>query len=110
MHSDEVIASCTALQTHLDKAASDADALIREWEEGVRARELAEKRRVAPGWLDREEKMLEPERRQTSAGVAKAAQTETELQNERGGGGTQAEVDDAEGRELDEAFGIMSPR
>lgn len=34
--------------------------MIEEWEQAIKDRELAEKRRVAPGWLDREEKILEP--------------------------------------------------
>lgn len=36
---------------------------VEEWEEGIRERELREKRRKAPGWLDREERILEPERK-----------------------------------------------
>ena len=88
----------------------DADALIKKWEEGVRERELAEKRRVAPGWLDRDEKMLEPERKQSSGGLTQ--ETQSRLQTERIGRlqGMPSEVDDAEGRELDKAFGSMGLR
>ena len=42
------------------KAQKDAQRIIKEWDEGVKEKELAEKRRVAPGWLDRDEKILEP--------------------------------------------------
>lgn len=38
----------------------DAERTIREWEANLQEEELAEKRRVAPGWLDREEKILQP--------------------------------------------------
>ena len=67
-HPDEIIASCRALQSHLDKIQSDAERAIREWEEGWERRELEEKRRLAPGWLDRDEKILEPERREMDKG------------------------------------------
>lgn len=33
---------------------------LEEWEQSIKDKELAEKRRVAPGWLDRDEKILEP--------------------------------------------------
>lgn len=41
---------------------SDAEQELRELDERIRERELAEKRRVAPGWLDSEARLLEPER------------------------------------------------
>ena len=61
-HPDEIIASCQALQAHLEKLQDDAEVTLRRWQEDIRQRELAEKRRVAPGWLDRDEKILEPQR------------------------------------------------
>lgn len=59
-HPDEILASCQALEADLRRAQADAEATIRDWEESIRQRELAEKRRVAPGWLDRDEKLLRP--------------------------------------------------
>jgi hypothetical protein len=59
-HPDEIIASCQALAEHMKKMQADSEAAIRDWEESIKQRELAEKRRVAPGWLDREEKILQP--------------------------------------------------
>ena len=44
----------------------DAERMLKDWEEGIRRRELAEKRRLAPGWLDRDEKILEPEKKGSS--------------------------------------------
>jgi len=59
-HPDDILASCQALEDHLGKTQTNAEKLIKEWDESVKQRELAEKRRVAPGWLDREEKLLQP--------------------------------------------------
>jgi hypothetical protein len=61
-HPDDIIASCKALQAYVQKLTDDADKELKEWEEKIAARELAEKRRVAPGWLDSEARILEPER------------------------------------------------
>ncbi|ROV89580.1 hypothetical protein VMCG_09930 [Cytospora schulzeri] len=61
-HPDDIIASCRALQAHLSKLQADAEQELRALDERIRERELAEKRRVAPGWLDSEARLLEPER------------------------------------------------
>jgi len=58
----EIIASCKALQAHIQKVQNDADQTVKDWEQTLKIQELAEKRRVAPGWLDREEKILQPKR------------------------------------------------
>ncbi|EED18100.1 conserved hypothetical protein [Talaromyces stipitatus ATCC 10500] len=70
-HPDEILASCQALETHLRKTITDAERTIKEWEEGIRQRELAEKRRLAPGWLDRDEKLLQPEAVHASVNASK---------------------------------------
>jgi hypothetical protein len=62
-HPEDIIASCKALQDHLKKQQDDAQELLQRWQVDIAERELAEKRRLAPGWLDRQEKILEPERR-----------------------------------------------
>ncbi|KAL8910870.1 MAG: hypothetical protein Q9171_003869 [Xanthocarpia ochracea] len=67
---EDIIASYQALQTHIQKRQEDAERTIREWEENLRKEELAEKRRVAPGWLDREEKILQPARAATDSPAA----------------------------------------
>lgn len=59
-HPDEIIASCKALQAHIQRRREEAAQTIREWESSIKDKDLAEKRRVAPGWLDREEKILVP--------------------------------------------------
>lgn len=62
-HPDDIVASCRALQEHVSRLQADAEAELRALDERIRARELAEKRRVAPGWLDSDARILEPERR-----------------------------------------------
>lgn len=61
-HPDEIIASCKALQAYIKKVQDDADMELKAWQDAVEARELAEKRRVAPGWLDSDARILEPEK------------------------------------------------
>ena len=63
---EDIIASCQALQVHIQKTQEDAEKAIKNWETSLREEELAEKRRVAPGWLDRNEKILEPEKKISS--------------------------------------------
>ncbi|KAH6655345.1 hypothetical protein BKA67DRAFT_534274 [Truncatella angustata] len=62
-HPDDIMASCKALQSHISQMQADAERELRELDERIRERELAEKRRVAPGWLDSEVRVLEPERK-----------------------------------------------
>jgi len=62
-HPDEIIASCKALQAHLQKMQDDADRALTEWLDKLKQRDLAEKRRVAPGWLDSDARILQPERK-----------------------------------------------
>jgi hypothetical protein len=62
-HPDDIISSCKVLQEYLRKVQDDADRVLNAWEESIKARELAEKRRVAPGWLDSDARLLEPQRK-----------------------------------------------
>lgn len=84
----------------------DAQKIIKEWEEGTKERELAEKRRVAPGWLDRDEKILEP----VKAGKQIAQPNLLDVQGFDGQDGQGSVMAPAmsptrEGEELDRAFG-----
>jgi hypothetical protein len=65
-HPDDIIASCKSLQSYIQKMTDDANKELQAWEESIAARELAEKRRVAPGWLDSEARILEPARNASS--------------------------------------------
>jgi hypothetical protein len=95
-HPDEIINSCRQLQQHLQTMQDDADKTLRNWEDGIRNRDLAEKRRVAPGWLDSEMKILEPEK--------KEKHIDGSLMD---GPADIAEEDSQEGKELDRAFSGM---
>jgi hypothetical protein len=66
-HPDDIMASCAALQAHVARMQADAERELRALDDRIRARELAEKRRVAPGWLDSDARLLEPEQRQQAS-------------------------------------------
>ena len=105
-HPEEIVASCKALQAHILKAQEDAQRTIKEWEEDVKERELAEKRRVAPGWLDRDEKILEPVKAGHHA-------TQLDLLDAQTSDGQNTAMAPAisptrEGEELDRAFGGLA--
>lgn len=112
-HPDQIIASCRALQEHLQKLQDDARAVLKKWEGDIRDRELAEKRRVAPGWLDVEvgERGLVPERRDGGGvqrwGVAGGARGGIDAMKPTSSGAERMDVDGKvdEGEELDRAFG-----
>lgn len=95
-HPDDIIASCRALHEHVKKLQEDADRDLQEFEESIRERDLAEKRRLAPGWLDSDARMLEPER-------AKVEEPAQEVEAP-----TETETDTDEGKALDRAFGGMN--
>lgn len=100
----------------------EGERVLREWEEQVKGEELREKRRVAPGWLDREERVLEPERKTGSlgsrdddglggpAGIGGHRQNETTAGTEIIKQGQQGPLQNAAGDELDRAFGSMELR
>lgn len=96
-HPDDIIQSCQALRDYVQKTAENAEKEITAWQEAIKARDLAEKRRLAPGWLDSDARILEPERK-----------ADTQRQTPAEG---QANLMDAEvasqGEELDRAFGGM---
>lgn len=102
-HPDEIIASCQGLQAHIQRKRDEAAQTIKEWENSFKEKELAEKRRVAPGWLDRDEKILEPTklespRNQASLLDSRSSESATVAI-------PPALVPSSEGEELDRAFG-----
>ncbi|KAL9054096.1 MAG: hypothetical protein Q9162_004353 [Coniocarpon cinnabarinum] len=111
VHPDEILASCQHLQTHLTSLAEDAKRRLNAWENAIDERELAEKRRLAPGWLDRNERMLQPSSMQPSGYQtfeplkAPSLQHESEQTSEKG-----AAESTTAGEELDRAFGTMDMR
>ncbi|TIA12160.1 hypothetical protein D6C81_07666 [Aureobasidium pullulans] len=59
-HPSTIITQNKALRHQLDTAASDSRKKIHDWRQAIDERELAEKRRKAPGWLDSDAKILRP--------------------------------------------------
>jgi hypothetical protein len=111
-HPDEIIASCKALQAYIQKVQDDADRELKAWQDAIEARELAEKRRVAPGWLDSDARILEPQRAQGSqtAGGSQAPQgnlmdVDVSSADASGLRHTPIVAPNREGDELDRAFG-----
>jgi hypothetical protein len=109
-HPDEIVASCKALQAYIQKVQDDADRELKAWEDAIAARELAEKRRVAPGWLDSEARLLEPERRTDSSaqpGNAGGNLMDADVSSAEASGLRHPPISQAnrEGDELDRAFG-----
>lgn len=112
---EDVIASCHALQAHIKKLQEDAEKAINDWDAKLKKEELAEKRRVAPGWLDRSEKILEPERKLNTQPSSQASCTPVPATNlmdapeaDKDGHTASQDTDHVVGDELDRAFGYMN--
>lgn len=95
----------------------DAEKILRDWEANLKEQELAEKRRVAPGWLDREEKILEPERTTNLSRVPGSTQNRNESvslmdrqDSDQQDLNMQDTITGVAGDELDRAFGGMAIR
>lgn len=104
-HPDDIMASCQALHAHVMKLQEDAERDLREFDQRIKDRDLAEKRRLAPGWLDSDARLLEPEK---STPVQQQAtgdkNNEGQIQTP---GGHPGGSDPEKGAELDRAFGGM---
>lgn len=61
-HPRTIASQSKSLLEQIEKQRKDAQSQVNEWERSIRDRELAEKRRKAPGWLDTEERILQPEK------------------------------------------------
>jgi hypothetical protein len=59
-HPSAIIAQNQTLLDQITRQRNDAAQKISEWENDIKQRDLAEKRRKAPGWLDSENRLLEP--------------------------------------------------
>jgi hypothetical protein len=101
-HPDTILTSCVALQQHLQKLEADARKTLKEWEDRRKAEDLAEKRRLAPGWLDSGVHILKPE--DDMEGTKKDQVVENIMDDDP----QQREADTKkvrEGEELDRVFG-----
>lgn len=102
-HPDDIIASCQGLQKHVQRRIDEATSTLKQWEDSLKEKELAEKRRVAPGWLDSEEKILEPTKAgkpQHQADLLSSGTSGCDIQSM-----PPAMSPSREGEELDRAFG-----
>jgi hypothetical protein len=99
-HPDTILSSCTALQQHLSKLEAEARRTLKGWEDKRAAEDLAEKRRLAPGWLDSGVHILKPEEEEKKdKGVVENIMDDDPQQRE-------AETKKVrEGEELDRVFG-----
>lgn len=84
---------------HLAEGRKAAEEKVREWEKGIEDRELMEKRRIAPGYLDTGVTMLTP----VKLGLEKPEENGKTREVVGGAGGGAA----MEGEELDRIFGSM---
>ena len=107
-HPDEIFASCQRLQAHLEKQSENAKQSLNTWEEGIEQRELAEKRRVAPGWLDRDERILQPSSVHSPSARAVETSEATTISHKDADQPVYETVPSAEAEELDRAFGTMN--
>lgn len=104
-HPDEILAACQSLGEHLRKTRNDAESVIKAWEESIRQRDLAEKRRVAPGWLDRDEKLLQPQATGSSESKGNAESLLDSAEADQGSTNIPSIKPQDQGEELDRAFG-----
>ena len=59
-HPSTIIAQNKALREQIDNAAVEGHSRVRAWRDAIGERDLADKRRKAPGWLDSDAKILQP--------------------------------------------------
>ncbi|ODA82462.1 hypothetical protein RJ55_00969 [Drechmeria coniospora] len=101
----EIQQSCEQLLSYVTQLQKDAERELCQFEESIKERDLAEKRRLAPGWLDSDSRLLEPERPTQTQQVGHSAVTEAKEQLS-----TQEQAQLDEGAQLDKAFGGISLR
>ena len=103
-HPSTILAQNQSLLRRLEEQAEDGRKKVDAWERSIEERELQERRRRAPGWLDREERLLEPEK---AKGEEVPPRNLMDEQDEVSAGGEKAEEKDVEdlGSALDRAFG-----
>ncbi|RKF63857.1 hypothetical protein OnM2_022052 [Erysiphe neolycopersici] len=103
-HPDEIHASCEALQKYIQKVKDDADQELKSWESEIAARELAERRRIAPGWLDSDARILHPNKPRMDENLIDS-QIEVSTVDASVTQIIHPEVLNKDGDELDSAFG-----
>lgn len=97
MTPQDVIRSCHVLLQHLQSQRSAAEKALRDWEKSIEDRELIEKRRVAPGYLDTGIQLLKP----TRVGGGGGGEVESVMDMDE----VQDQRSKEAGEELDRVFG-----
>lgn len=105
-HPSTIVAQNKALLEQLEKQQADAKKQVDEWEQSIKERELQEKRRKAPGWLDSEARILEPERKREEVNLMDEVDSDDRNRRNQAEavGRRDGEVDDL-GNQMDRAFG-----
>lgn len=107
-HPSAILAQNKELLRRLEEQSETGRKKVEEWEKSIQERELAERRRRAPGWLDREERLLEPEKVNGNGigetGKSLMDEEQDETAKRVSGVVDKKEVEDL-GIELDRAFG-----
>jgi hypothetical protein len=85
------------LITHIQSQQKAKEQTIKDWEKSIEERELMEKRRVAPGYLDTGLRILEPTRSTPVPAPIPAPPAAPPVQDSTSGGG----------EELDRVFGKL---
>ncbi|KAK6334389.1 hypothetical protein TWF730_003603 [Orbilia blumenaviensis] len=107
---DQLIADCGNLAAHLTNESKAAKEEIEKWVKSIEERELMEKRRVAPGWLDTGVVMLEPTKKAVvpaaSGSTAQLSMPEPKVLGVPVQDGYSGQAT-SPGEELDRAFGKL---
>jgi hypothetical protein len=106
-HPSAIIAQNQTLLDQITRQRKDAAQKISEWQTGITQRDLAEKRRKAPGWLDSENRLLEPSKASTDKNTSQTASLLDELPStdESGSSVDARKSGDDIGAAMDRAFG-----
>ena len=103
-HPSTIINQNRGLLEQIEREKKEGSNKFEEWEQAIRDRELQERRRKAPGWLDREERILEPAKKQDDI-AAKSLMDEPEEKSDVLTAQKKARDVDALGEAMDRAFG-----
>jgi hypothetical protein len=106
-HPSSIINQNRALLDQISSQRRDGQEKVRKWEQDIKERELQEKRRRAPGWLDSESKLLQPakkpddQQKSDEVDLMDQPEAEVDIQKSREQDKTANELGDA----MDRAFG-----
>lgn len=108
-HPRTIIAQNKSLLEQIEKQRKDAQKQVQKWEQSIRDRELAEKRRKAPGYLDTGIALLQPEKPKAEMGEASSKNLMDEpAPAEVDGAARRGDKDGSDlGVAMDRAFGAL---